>query len=113
MGGGVESLKYDSTPREGEGPRGDETLGSLTASRYLRMEDGQGREEGNENPPTTQVTREQDPDGCNGAEKRSGTAALDEAMETAAGASGAGYPPEHFNGAAGATIENSKQPRHE
>ena len=33
MGGGVESLQDNSTPREGEGPRGDENLGSLTASR--------------------------------------------------------------------------------
>ena len=29
-------------------------------------------------------------------------------METAAEASGAGYPPEHFNGVAGATTENGK-----
>ena len=34
-------------------------------------------------------------------------------METTEGASGAGYPPKHFNGAAGATTENSKHLRRE
>ena len=34
MGGGVKSSQVDSTPREAEGHRGDETLGSLTASQY-------------------------------------------------------------------------------
>ena len=34
-------------------------------------------------------------------------------METAARAGGAGYLPEHFNGAAGATTENSKHPHRE
>ena len=34
-------------------------------------------------------------------------------METAAGDGGAGYPPEHFAGATGATTENGKHTRHE
>ena len=34
-------------------------------------------------------------------------------METAAEASGAEYPPKHFNGTAGATTENGKHPRRE
>ena len=38
---------------------------------------------------------------------------MDEAMETAAGASGAGYPPEHSTGAAGATTKNGMHPRRE
>ena len=37
----------------------------------------------------------------------------DEAMETAAGDGSAGYPPEHFDGADGATTENGKHPCHE
>ena len=41
---------------------------------------------------------------------------MDEAMETAARAIGVGYPPEHFNGAAGAagaTKKNVKHPHRE
>ena len=34
-------------------------------------------------------------------------------METAEGAGGAGYPPKHFDGAAGATTENSMHKRRE
>ena len=34
-------------------------------------------------------------------------------METAAGAGEAGYPPEHFYGADGATTKNGKHPRRE
>ena len=51
-GGGVESSQENSTPREAEGPRGDETPVSLTASRYRRVEDGRGRGGRDENPPT-------------------------------------------------------------
>ena len=39
--------------------------------------------------------------------------APDEAMETVAGAGGAVYPPEHFDGADGTTTENSKHLRRE
>ena len=42
-----------------------------------------------------------------------GTEAPDEATETAAGASGVGYSPKHFDGADGATTENGKHPRRE
>ena len=42
--------------------------------------------------------------------QRGRTEAPDKAMETAEGDGGAGYPPEHFNGADGATTENGKHP---
>ena len=97
-------------PSEAEGPRGDETLRSLTASRYRQGEDGQGRGGGDENPPTTRATREQGPYGGDSVARRDGMEAPNEAMETAAGAGGAGYLPKHFNGTACTTTENSKHP---
>ena len=69
--------------------------------------------EGDKNPPTTRATREQDTDGGDGAAERGGTEAADEAIETAAGAGGAGYLPEHFDGAAGTTTKNGKHMRRE
>ena len=45
--------------------------------------------------------------------RRDGTEAPDEAMEAAAEPGRAGYLPEHFDGAAGATTENGKHPRRE
>ena len=47
------------------------------------------------------------------ATRQGGTAALDKAMEMAAGASEAGYSPKYFDSAAGATTENGKHPRRE
>ena len=52
MGGGVESSQDDLTPRGAEGPRGDETLGALTASHYRRGKDGRWQGGGDEKPPT-------------------------------------------------------------
>ena len=75
------------------------------------MDRGEGG--GDENPPTARATRRQAPDGGDGAVRRRRTEAPDKAMETAADASRAGYPPKHFNGAADATTENGKQPLRE
>ena len=44
---------------------------------------------------------------------QTGLEETEEAMETAEGAGGVGYPPEHFDGAAGATTENGKHMCHE
>ena len=55
----------------------------------------------------------QEPDGGNSRARRGGTEAPDEAMDTAAGAGGAGYLPVHFNGAAAATTENDMHPHSE
>ena len=113
IGGGVELSQDDSTPREAEGTWGDETPGSLTASRHQPGEDRRGRGGGDENPPTARATRGKCPNGGDGAARRGRTAAPDKAMETAVGDGGVGYPPEHFDGADGATTENGKRPRRE
>ena len=109
MGGGVESSQDNLNPREAEGTRGDETLGALTASCYQQGKDGRGRGGGDKNPPTARATREQGTDGDDGVARRDMTDALDEAMETAAGAGGAGYLPKHFEGPDGAMTKNGKQ----
>ena len=84
VGREVESPQDDSTPREAEGTRRDETLGALTAYRHQGREDGPGRGEGDENPPTAQATRGQGPDIGNGAARRGRTVTPSEDMETAA-----------------------------
>ena len=112
VGGGVQLSQDDSTPREVEEPRGDETPGALTASRYQWGEDGQGRWGGDENPPTSQVTRGQGPDGGDGAAQR-GAMRQDGGAGRGDGDGGAGYPPEHFDGTDGATTENGKHLRRE
>ena len=58
-----------------------------------------GRGGKDENPPTARATREQVPDGGDGAAQRGGSEETEEGMETTAVAGGAGYPPEHFSGA--------------
>ena len=87
--GGVELSQDDSTRREVDGPRGDKTPGALTAPRYQRGEDGQGRGRGDENRPTTRSTRGQGPDNGDGAAQGGRTATANEAMEMAAGDGGA------------------------
>ena len=59
VGGGVESPQGADTPGMEEGPRGDETLGSPTASQGRRGEDGRGQGGGDGTPATAQATREQ------------------------------------------------------
>ena len=113
MVGGVDLSQDNSTPKGAEGPRGDETQGSLTAARYRRGEDKRGRGGGDKKPPTTQATRVQAPDGGNRAAQQGGNEGTEEATETAAGAGGAGYLPKHFDSAAGATTENGKHKRRE
>ena len=113
MGGRFESYQDNLTPREAEGPRGDETPGSLTASRYQRGEDGRGQGGGEENPPTARATRGQGPDGGDSAVRRGRTAAPDEVMEMAAGDGGAGHPLEHFDRADGARSKHGALARRE
>ena len=77
------------------------------------MEYGRGRGGGDENPPTARATKGQGPYGRDNVAQRGRTAAPYEAMKMAAGDGGAGYLPEHFDGAYGATTENGKHPRRE
>ena len=101
-------------PQRGRGTQGRRNPG---IPRRVPLPTGGGRTGawggGGKNPPTAQATREQQPDGGDGAAQRGGTESPDEAMEMAAGASREGYPPKHCNGASGATAENSKHPRRE
>ena len=113
MGRGVEPSQDNSNPREYGGPRGNETLGALTASRSRRREDIHERGRGDKNPPTAQGTREQPPDGGDGAAQQGDTEEPDMAMATAAGAGGVGYPTKHSTDAASVTTENSMHPRRE
>ena len=64
-------------------------------------------------PPITRATRERERDDGDSAELSGRTKALDEAMEIAAGAGRAGYPPKHFDGKAGTTTENGKHAHRE
>ena len=111
VGGGVDSPQGNLTPRGAERPRGDETLGALTASQYRQGEDGQGRGGGDKNPPTARATRRQVTDGGDRAARSRRTAVTSAEMETAAGDGDEAPPPEHFDGADGARTENGMQPR--
>ena len=66
-----------------------------------------------QNPPTTQATRRQGPDGGDGMARCKRTAAPSATIETAAGDGGEGPRPEHFDGADGARTKNGMHPRRE
>ena len=72
----------DLNPAGSGGPRGDKTLGALTAPQYRWGEDGQVWGGGDENPPTARNNREQLTDGGDGTARRGVTAMEDAEMET-------------------------------
>ena len=65
------------------------------------------------NPPTARPIREIPTDGGDGAARRGATGRQDAERVTEDGASGAGYLPAHFTGAAEATTESDARQRRE